>query len=129
MIKKSIAIVLLSIISGCSSMDKMNDNMQQSNALMQENARVMNTSIATIGANTEEVRGCTETMQAFQSTIEESSSLLQRTLGQLSAHPLFFPMVFLCVLLLLVLPSGIFYFAFWSLNKQIRPLLKKKSGK
>jgi hypothetical protein len=129
MIKKSIAIVLLCIIAGCSSIDKMNDNMQQSNALMLENARVMNTSLATIGTNTEEVRRSTETMQAFQSTIEESSSLLQRTLGQLSAHPLFFPMAFLSVLLLLVLPSGIFYFAFWSLNKQIRPLLKKKSGK
>lgn len=107
--------------------------MQHTNELMQQNTRVMTTSLETIAANTEEVKRSTDTMIKFESTIKENSSLLQRIMGQLSEHPLFFPIVFLVILCLLLVPSLILYFAFRSLNRQISALndtaSQRKSGR
>lgn len=99
--------------------------MQHTNELMQENTRVMKTSLETIAANTEEVKRSTDTMMKFESTIKENSSLIQRILGQLSEHPLFFPIVFLAILCLLLVPSLILYFAFRSLKQALLANRKK----
>lgn len=123
---KIAAFVLLCLLAGCGSLDQTNANMERANALLQENSHVMSRSLDTIGENTKEVRRSTETMMQFESTIKENSSLLQRILGQLSKHPLFFPIVFFAILLLLLIPSVILYFAFKSLYRQMGALLAKK---
>ncbi len=122
---KCVPIVLLSVLAGCGSLDQVNNNMQQTNELLQQNTRIMTTSLETVAANTQEVKRSTDTMMQFESTIKENSSLIQRILGQLSEHPLFFPIVFLMILLLLLVPSLILYFAFRSLNKALLANRKK----
>lgn len=123
---KAIAVILLMIVAGCSSIDQMHSNMQQTNELLKENSRIMTASQETIGTNTEEVRKSTETMMQFQKTIKENSSLIQQILGQLSEHPLFFPIGFLLILLLLLVPSMILYFAFRSLTQQMKEFVSRR---
>ena len=126
MIKSIAVVLLLFVVPGCGSLDQMHSNMQQTNELLKENSRIMTASQETIGTNTEEVRKSTETMMQFQKTIKENSSLVQQILGQLSEHPLFLPIGFFLILLLLLVPSVILYFAFRSLTQQMKEFVSRR---
>jgi hypothetical protein len=127
--KKSISIVLLSILAGCGNLQTLNDSMDRSNEMIQGNTTAVTKSSEVIHENTMAVMESTKTLAESKEVIAGSTAFLQQAMNQLNLHPILFPFLMIVILIALILPSVILLTSYRTLSEKLSALLdllKKK---
>ncbi len=108
--------LLLLCFAGCGTINTMNSNMQEMNGTIELNIETIQNSTGKIEENTAEVVRSTEQMADFKKIIASNTNDINVGVDGAKEHATLFPIVFLALIALLLLPTAIciiFYYMFF----------------